>query len=202
MMPIYNERLACSTWNSIPYRWKVRRGYVSSVKIFRRLKVSSNSKKFVTFHRRKHLTNFEISYFSKNIISEKRYRYIFLIHSFFSFSTTMSMSISISIIVFSSSWKLYPLVAITSGFRMDNIPVINRLTSSLCYIPSEPCTAEGIEHRLIRIGNAKESLTQIVRFKSYTFEFIVRKLKRSNSCSVFSFAKVSKNILQYFKFCS
>ena len=95
--------------------------------MFRRLKVSSNRKKFVTFHRRKHLTNFEISIFSKNIISEKRYRYIFLIYSFFSFSTTMSMSMPISIIVFSSSWKLYPLVAITSGFRMDNIPVINRL---------------------------------------------------------------------------
>ena len=46
--------------------------------IFRRLKVSSNRKKFVTFHRRKHLTNFEISNFSKNIISEKKYRYIFL----------------------------------------------------------------------------------------------------------------------------
>ena len=55
---------------------KVRRGYVSSVKIFRRLKVSSSRKKFVTFHRRKHLTNFEISNFSKNI-SEKRYRYFF-----------------------------------------------------------------------------------------------------------------------------
>ena len=41
----------------------------------------------------------------------------------------------------------------------------------------------GIEHRLIRIGNAKESLTQIVRFNSYTFEFIVRKLKRSNATS-------------------
>ena len=109
----------------IPYRWKVRRGYVSLVKIFRRLKVSSNRKKFVTFHRRKYLTNFEISNFSKNIISEKRYRYIFL------FSTTMSMSMSISIIVFSSSWKLYPLVAITSGFRMDNIPVINRLASGM-----------------------------------------------------------------------
>ena len=64
----------------LPYRWKIRQGYVSSVKIFRRLKVSSNRKKFVTFHRRKHLTNFEISYFSKNIISEKRYRYIFLIY--------------------------------------------------------------------------------------------------------------------------
>ena len=39
--------------------------------MFRRLKVSSNRKKFVTFHRRKHLTNF-----SKNIISEeKKYRY-------------------------------------------------------------------------------------------------------------------------------
>ena len=34
-----------------------------------------------------------------------------------------------------------------------------------------------------RIGNAKERLTQIVRFKSYTFEFIVRKLKHSNVSS-------------------
>ena len=66
---------------------------------------------------------------------------------------------------------------------MDNIPVINRLTSSLCYIPSEAGTAEGIDHRLIQIGNAKERLTQIFRFKSYTFEFIVRKLKRSNATS-------------------
>ena len=66
---------------------------------------------------------------------------------------------------------------------MDNIPVINRLASSLCYIPSEAGTAGGTEHRIIRIGNAKESLTQIVRFKSYTFEFIVRKLKRSNATS-------------------
>ena len=56
------------------------------------------------------------------------------------------------------------LKTVPLGFRMDNIPVINRLPSSLCYIPSEPDTAEGIEHRLIRIGNAKESLTQIVRF--------------------------------------
>ena len=36
--------------DKVPYRWKVRRGYVSSVKIFRRLKVSSNRKKFVTFN--------------------------------------------------------------------------------------------------------------------------------------------------------
>ena len=43
---------------------------------------------FVTFHRRKHLTNFEISNISQNIISEKKYCYIFLVHSFFSFSTT------------------------------------------------------------------------------------------------------------------
>ena len=28
-----------------------------------------------------------------------------------------------------------------------------------------------------RIGNAKESLTQIFGFKSYTFEFIVREIK-------------------------
>ena len=84
---IYKDFLQKSDWTGeflwyhfgIPYRWKVRRGYVLSVKIFRRLKVSSNRKKFVTFHRRKHLTNFEISNFSKNIISEKRYRYIFLI---------------------------------------------------------------------------------------------------------------------------
>ena len=34
---------------------------------------------------------------------------------------------------------------------------------------------------LTRIGNAKESFTQIVRFKSYTFEFIVIKLKPSNA---------------------
>ena len=43
----------------------------------------------------------------------------------------------------------------------------------MLYISSEADTAEGIEHRLIRIMNAKESLSQIVRFKSYTFEFIV-----------------------------
>ena len=40
--------------------------------MFRRLKVSSNRKKFVAFHRRKHLTNFEISNFPKNNISEKK----------------------------------------------------------------------------------------------------------------------------------
>ena len=93
----------------------------------------------------------------------------------------MSMSISISIIALSSSLKLYPLVQL--GFRIDNIPVINRIASSLCYIPSKAGTAEGIERMLIRIGNANESLSQIVRFKSYTFEFIVRKLKRSNATS-------------------
>ena len=64
---------------------------------------------------------------------------------------------------------------------MDNIPVINRLASSLCYIPSEPGTAEGIEHRLIRIGNAKESLTQIVRFKSYMLELINVRMQRLES---------------------
>ena len=88
------------------------------------LKVSSNRKKFVTFHRRKHLTNFEISNIYKKNIQEH------ISHSFiFSFSTKMSMSMSI--IVFTSSWKLYSLVAITSGFRMNNIPVINRLESGM-----------------------------------------------------------------------
>ena len=55
-----------------------------------------------TTHKRKLIGKYvEISNFSQNIISEIKYRYIFLIHSFFSFSTNMSMPISI--IVFSSS---------------------------------------------------------------------------------------------------
>ena len=99
---------------------KIRRGYISSVKIFRRLKVSSNRKKLVTFHRRKHSTNFEISkffkkyYFRKKIQVHFSYLFIFL----FFYNNVHVMSMSIAIIVFSSSWKLYPLVAITSGLRI------------------------------------------------------------------------------------
>ena len=56
-------------------------GLCPSVIIFRQLKVSSNRKKFFTFYAWKNLTNFEISNFSKKIISEKKIQVHFS-HSF------------------------------------------------------------------------------------------------------------------------
>ena len=110
----------------IPYRWKVRRGYVSSVKIFRRLKVSSNRKKIVTFHRTKTFNQFWNFKFFKKYYFWKKIQVHFS-HSFiFLFFYHVNVNIYNNLLVV----KLYPLVAM-SGFRMDNIPVINRLASGM-----------------------------------------------------------------------
>ena len=84
--------------------------------------ISSSVKSFIKQERIRHLSPKKTSY-------RKKYWYIFLTQSFFSFSTT-----HVNVNIYNRLFlvlKLYLLVAITSGFRMDNIPVINRLKSGM-----------------------------------------------------------------------